>query len=757
MSSARLLAVDRKLLAEEIQRHLIRGFLILALIVAYATLFIFCAHEVGPTIRIFAGAYVVLAAFFWGLPGGLTVAILNIAVQVALHDIVHLPMEGGPLGPISILLLGGIAGKMRDMAVDTKRELLRRLRAEEEMRKTRDLYQTVILSASDAILIMDPKSREIVDVNPAAAQMYRRTQHDLQGTSIDELSTNPETIDAILAQVRPGERRNIPLRFHRRSDGSIFPVEISIGRFNVDGRDLVCGIVRDITERHQQKIETERFRILLDHAAEAVVISDPSILGQIIDVNARASGLLGYSREELLKMRIADIEVEFPVRTQEEWISHIAQLRSAGRPVTVEGIHRRKDGSTYPAEISVSLVRFLDAEYVLGVVHDVTERRRLEADLLQSRTMAQEANRAKSLFLATMSHEIRTPLNAVLGYAELVARTNLNTEQQEMLLGLTASGSALRGLLTGLLDVSSVEAGGIRLNQEDFDLLDLIEQVRLTFAERASVAQIKLEWSVDGKTPRRVHGDRTRLLQILTNIIGNAVKFTKQGSVRVSFGLDRAASGSGLRVVVADTGIGIAEEHQDSLFSLFHRANTGLDGAGIGLYLARTIARTMGGDVTLAGSTARPPDMISKRGATFMIQVPLTVIESLAPQPRALTARSCRVLLVEDNKVNAKILEALLVGLGAQVALAASGKESLRAVSIQDFDLILLDLGLPDMEGLEVFQQMRASNVTVPIVALTAAALESDRERCLDAGMSDYAAKPIGSDGLAEILNRWCS
>ena len=385
-----------------------------------------------------------------------------------------------------------------------------------------------------------------------------------------------------------------------------------------------------------------------------------------------------------------------------------------------------------------------------ALVRDLSSR---NVALSAARDEARGASEAKSEFLSRMSHEIRTPMNGVLGVSELLSATPLDAMQTRLLDALRDSGRSLLVLLERLLDISSVEQGRFSLEKRDYAPRELFEEVMREELPRARARTLSLRWSVDSSVPSRLHGDPSRLGQIVRHLIDNALRFTEEGGVRVHLTVERRESDAPRLVLsVADSGIGMAEEEIDVVFEPFRqgRARGGAHGGGTGLGLAlvREFSALMDGTVRVTSSPGA--------GSTFVVELPMQRASpasgadgpgsgrasdesgDLQPIRTALT-----VLVAEDNPVNQMVIEAMLESMGCTVTLVENGAEALDALDSRPFDIVFMDCRMPVVDGLEAARTARRRGHALPIVAVTAEALPGDRERCLAAGMSDYMSKPL--------------
>jgi PAS domain S-box-containing protein len=528
---------------------------------------------------------------------------------------------------------------------------------------------------------------------------------------------------------------------------------------------------------HQARTRTQ---LLLETLGEGVYGTD--LVGRCTFINRAALNMLGFAEHEVLDQ---DQHALFHARHADgKSYPHadcpIRHTAEDGVMRRTEEWFTRKDGVGFPVEQVVSAMR--DANNIVGTVvafQDIRARRetarlqqvaRDEAE--RARQSAETANTAKSAFLANMSHEIRTPMNGILGMAQLLLTPGISdAERQDYARTILGSGETLLTLLNDILDLSKVEAGRLELESAVFEPAQLVHETQLLFAGSATRKGLQLQAAWHDKAEQRYRADPHRLRQMLANLVGNAIKFTAQGQIRIDAReISRADASALLEFSVSDTGTGIPADKQAQLFQPFSQADSSITrqfgGTGLGLSIVRSLARLMGGDVGLESEVGR--------GSRFWFQLRAAVVapdEESRQQSRtgraatpaaALPAQwSGRVLVVEDNPVNSKVIAAMLTKLGITVTLATDGQQCVdRITQGEQPDLVFMDIQMPVMDGYAATRRIReweaaGQRPRLPIIALTADAFEEDRQRCLAAGMDDFLTKPINIQALPGVLSKW--
>jgi two-component system, sensor histidine kinase len=486
---------------------------------------------------------------------------------------------------------------------------------------------------------------------------------------------------------------------------------------------------------------------------------------------ARADALLAASPPQpITAAKLAALQPELdalgePIHSMSLSASHHVSSQIAERNAAV----RRHNRVGLMLTLFLSLAVLLFGLMALRQMRLLGERQRalvdLTAHLREARQQAEAASEAKSVFLANMSHEIRTPFHGLLGMLSLLRDTGLNARQVDYLRTATESADHLLTILNDVLDMSLLESGRLTLTEEPVDLRELLREVESLMRPQAQAKSLALHIDADPGVPEKVRADRTRVKQVLFNLLNNAVKFSDRGVVVLDLNRGTAEDGSErLEFVVTDTGIGMDQVTLDRLFKRFSQGDESRSrrhgGAGLGLEISRSLARLMGGDVTAKS--------VPGEGSSFTFCMPLKVVEAASmPRPPAAAPAgepttagmgSLRVLVAEDHPVNRQYMAALLEGMGHRPFFAGNGLEAVQAIREQHFDIVLMDLHMPVLDGVGATLSIRAlpdnTAATVPIIALTADAFAQTRERCLMAGMNDFLAKPVSPERLSAMLRR---
>ena len=525
----------------------------------------------------------------------------------------------------------------------------------------------------------------------------------------------------------------------------------------------VQGFMIDITAEHDAAAEIDRqkqyFESLVDISPVAIVTMDTR--ERVTGWNPAATRQFGYTPDEAIGRTIDELVLQSD-DMRDEGHALAEEARVSGRATHVTQ-RAHKDGSPVDVEI-VMVPLVVDGVHAgfYAIYHDISE-------LQEARRRADDANEAKGAFLASMSHEIRTPMNAIIGMSGLLLRTELDAGQRESTEIIRTSSESLLTIINDILDFSKVEAGRMELEVQPFDFRACIDGVIALVSSMTSAKGLDLEVDIDDTVPQTISGDSTRLRQIVLNVLNNAVKFTAEGSVSFSATASPADEDGEieLHMIVRDTGIGIPPDRIDRLFQSFSQADVSISrqygGTGLGLAISKRLAEAMGGTMWaesdgIAGNGSAFHTTLTTRAATAVSSggngAPTSPVMDLDPEHAS--RHPLRILLAEDNAVNQKLALRLFALMGYEVDLAANGLEAVEAVARQHYDVVFMDVQMPELDGLEATRLIRARHADSGprIVAMTANAMDGDREACLAAGMDDYVGKPIRVEELVAALER---
>ncbi len=521
------------------------------------------------------------------------------------------------------------------------------------------------------------------------------------------------------------------------------------------------GIVQDITEQKGLEIDLrkseEKFRNLFQKHLVVQIIIDAET-GYLLDANDAATKFYGWTRAELKQMKIFQINT----LSSEEIRIEMEKARRQKRNYFLFK-HRLASGEVRDVEVFSTQIEVDGKEVLHSIIRDITEKKANERELLKAKHQAEEANKAKSIFLANMNHELRTPLNGIIGFSDLLRSMPLDEEQKEFVDIVYTSAKHLASIISDILDFSRIEAGKFELNAKKTELKPLIENTLSMVRPKAKMKGLDLCPSIENDVPRIVEVDSSRLRQVLINLVGNAVKFTDEGTVSVSVSLQEQQKDKvRLLFKVTDTGIGIKKEEQAKIFEAFQQANMSTDkkalGTGLGLTISKNILELMGGTLTLESEYSK--------GSTFSFELllPYEVDDTIASEEAEFenTDESSsfinkKVLIAEDNPQNMQYAQKAIALLSKDIHVikAKNGKEAYHLYSEHQPDLILMDIIMPEVDGYQATAMIRAYNEQVPIIALTAKASSEDREDCLKAGMNDFITKPVTLEQLKETVEKY--
>jgi PAS domain S-box-containing protein len=653
----------------------------------------------------------------------------------------------------------------------------------EEIRESERRLAGIINFLPDATLVIDAKGK-VIAWNKAIEEMTGMKAKEILGKGDYEYAMafyaekRPALIDLVMVpnEVLESKYKDIKRQGDVLAGETFAPALKGGGRWVSatacalrDSKGHVVGaieIIRDITERKKfdelLRESEEKYRELYENLRDGLAVVDMN--GRIIQFNREFQNMLGYAPGDIYPLTYEDITPKKWHKIESDIINE--QVMKRGYSDLFEKEYVRKDGTVFPIELRIYLNRDKEGapKAMWAVVRDITERKQLEEALKREKEVAVAATGAKSEFLANMSHEIRTPMNGIIGMLSLAMDTDLTDEQREYVNLAKNSADTLLTIINDILDFSKIEAKKIELESINFDLKELVSETSSLLGVDARGKGLKLSYELDGSVPRMLRGDPTRLKQVLSNLMKNAIKFTDKGSVslRIVPGGPVPGGKTEVHFIVEDTGIGIPADKLSYIFEGFSQVDGSttrrFGGTGLGLSISKRLIGMMDGRIWV--------ESVLEKGSTFHFTAQFTVpkaipkeaeAEELEPEPQT-TLSGLRVLLAEDNLVNQKVATRLLEKMGMAVRPVGDGTTALKALETEDFDILLMDIQMPIMDGVEATKRIREKEALtgkhVPIIALTAHAMKGDKERFLASGMDDYLAKPLDAAKLYKIIGQ---
>ncbi len=631
---------------------------------------------------------------------------------------------------------------------------------QKKAQQTRERLNLILKSAPEAITGSDLQG-VFTDWNKGAEILYGYKASEVLGKPV--LLLAPEGMEKQFLGLREKTLNGETVLNHetkrRRKDGSL--VEVSQTLFPMrDNQNRIIGVTavaRDITElKNAENVLKEseiRFRTLIEKAPIAMSLSRD---GVSLYGNQKLREIVGLnSPKETVGTKIGEyFAPEYREASQERTKRRVKSLPV---PEEFESVFLRGDGSSFPVRISVKEVQLPDGPAHMAFITDLTEQKQSEK-LLVAKGASDAANQAKSVFLASMSHEIRTPMNAILGFAQLLARDpDLTARQARQLDNIDRAGNHLLSLINDVLEMSKIEAGRITLHPNHFGLDAFLGDLEVMFRLRAAERGLDFMIEKSGDLPKYVCADEAKLRQALINLLGNSLKFTEKGSVRLRARSERSKSND-LRLVmeVSDTGPGISREEMECLFDPFEQGKAGQlagTGTGLGLTISRRLARLMGGDLTAESQIGK--------GSTFRLEVQVeegspekvaSPLEGRKVRALAQGQPHYRVLVVDDREDNRAVLSGILSPLGFEIQEASDGRETIEKNLEWNPQLILLDMNMPVMDGYAALRLLREKGSAVPVIGISASAFEENRRAVLAAGADDFIGKPLREEDLLEKI-----
>jgi PAS domain S-box-containing protein len=648
------------------------------------------------------------------------------------------------------------------------RDITGRKQAEEKLAYQQQLLQTITDNAQTSIFMMDTEGRGTF-VNPAVEKMTGYRKEELIGHFLHGIlhHTHPDRspypiIECPIHRILPLTE---PVRGHEdafvRKDGTFIPVRCNARP--IFKNEIPVGTIIEVWDitlekwAEQALRESEaHFRTMADNVPAMLWVTEPT--GRCTYLSKQWYEYTGNAPEQSLELGcLKNVHPDDMQRVSDTFL----KANEQHLPFNVDYRLRRQDG-WYRWVLDAGLPRFDPAgrfEGYVGCVIDVHDRKVYEQALTEARKTAEAANVSKSEFLANMSHEIRSPMTGILGYADILLSHLQDPDDIECVKTIKQSGNYLLELINDILDLSKIEAGELKVTREPISLPTLLTEVHSLMTVRAKEKQLSVILNYQGAIPESVESDRTRLRQILINLVSNAIKFTENGSVQIISKF--FPSESALQIEVVDSGIGISREQQTKLFQPFTQGDSSATreygGTGLGLAITKRLVEMLGGSISFESE--------QNKGSTFRVMIPVKVLNATPTDPAAVWSvpdvpLDCRVLVVDDRREIRDLVRHFIEDAGGWVIVAPNGQAAIEAIERseangQPLDIVIMDIQMPGLDGYEATRRLRAKGFKKPIIGLTAGAMKGDREKCLEAGCDNYLSKPIDRRALVELIARY--
>ena len=634
---------------------------------------------------------------------------------------------------------------------------LKKLTEIEKLRDKEKFLDTLFNLSHDCMAMIDLDGNYL-ECNAAYAQMSGYSREELYTTSCYEISLDKDSIAQKLKTIQKLGYLNDIEKTLITKEGRTVNLLTSF-ELMLDKKRILCSS-KDITKKNSLLNELEKaekkFRFLFDQSLDGIVVIDPKS-NLPIEFNTKAHSMLGYSREEYSSLKITDIDV-YDTLDDVQMRKNLIHTKSVHE---FETRHRHKSGSILDILVTATEIMMDQAAYILVTYRDTTEENTKQKKLIGALEDSEEMNKTKDIFLASMSHEIRTPLNGIIGLVEILSHSPLNEEQKKHIEVIKNSSSILKNLVNDILDYSKIQAGQMELEKISFSPIETIVMSERIFRHQADQKNIFFRSYYEVKNDVCVYGDSNRYTQILNNILGNAFKFTENGSVTIHVSALVEDYKSVLTIKVQDTGIGMTQEQMNMVFNPFKQASLShtrkYGGTGLGLSISKQLVELMGGEIVVESEYGS--------GSCFSVTIPFEnaqIIEAEEKDDLAVFKSNIRfdgsnksILIVDDSETNLLVIEGYLSFFGLNCDKAKNGVEAIEQVNKKVFDLIFMDIHMPIMSGLDASKEIKKTHPKLPIVALSAAVMERERAAALEIGINDYLTKPIELDELSKVLNHY--
>lgn len=646
------------------------------------------------------------------------------------------------------------------------RDITEQVKAEKELIEQQHFIESITETSPSILYVYDFYEGKSIYINRRASELLGYSREEVREfeQGIYEI-VHPEDKPKVLAKnkvlLHSEDDDIIDLEYrvkHKKGHYIWLNARNTIFKRTPEGNVLqILGTARDITQQKKNAAEIEMLSLFAKHTVNNVIISDPD--GSVQYVNDAFVSNTGYTLKSLSGKKIE--EALSGEKTDQKILKRIQERKKGVKLIKEEILFYKKDGTPYWAAIFINPVKDENGklkQYV-QIQIDISDRKRNEELTLQAKELAEKNAKFKDEFLANMSHEIRTPLNGIIGMIEILEHTNLDEEQKHYVDTFRTSSKSLLEIINNILDLSKLEAGKMELKKQDFRLTAMLRNLHDLYTPMAKQKELSLKLEIDKRVPEVIHADENKLFQIASNLLSNSLKFTDRGSVTLRV-TPTPKKKNTLSFEIIDTGIGISEENVKRLFTKFTQVDQSsvkrFAGTGLGLAISQELVHLFGGEIGVTSEEGK--------GSTFQFTIPYKpaslskqeLAKKQDEQEKISDQFGLHVLLVEDKFINQEVGSLILKQLGCTTITADNGQEALEKYKEDTFDLILMDIQMPVMDGVEATQELRKRFSSLPpIMAVSANAMEGDAEKYIEAGMDDYLAKPITIRSLAKKLNKW--
>lgn len=649
----------------------------------------------------------------------------------------------------------------RELIVGVFHDITDRKNTQDALAKSEALSRHILNSSPDGMYIIDRETMKFVDCNDEACRALNMTREEILECGPHDIKPHytREQLEHFFDEIleKPGRTGQLET-VHRKKGGGTIPVEIFLGATRQGERVLLVASARNISERKESERRMQLLSYVVEHSPFLIIVTDTD--GDIEYVNPKFSKITGYSFEEAIGQNPRILKSG--KTTTEEYKKMWTAIRS-GEEWRGEVYNKTKNGDFYWAQVSISSISDENNRitHFIGIQEDITDRKRMETDLIKAKEQAEQANQAKSTFLASMSHELRTPLNSILGFSQILKlnkNKSLTEKELNFVSNILKSGNLLLDLINDVLDLSKIESGKFDLDLQPVFIKKAVTEAVDQVSTLAFKHNINVSFDADNME-HYINVDERGIKQVLMNLLSNAIKYNRQEG-KVTLACEISKEGQAI-LNVTDTGPGISEEKITHLFEPFNRLGaetTNIEGTGIGLTITKRLVEMMDGKLTASSRVGQ--------GTTFEIRFPLTRRETRTenkgtetPADSELnseTAEKKTILYVEDNRVNLELMESIIAGFSSlELISAESAEKGIKTAAQLQPDMILMDINLPGMDGFEALKILKESKDTrhIPVIAVTSKAMADDAEKGIKAGFTEYLTKPIMIDQFESIVN----